>query len=592
MKDRLLSLLTHRRLPWILALLGVVLCSPSLWMGIYIDDYLHQLKLQAHPLFNALGHPSMELFRFFPGGEGNQALFEAGIMPWWSHPDIRIAFWRPLSSATHLLDHTLWPDNFLPAHLHSLAWYAVAILVVTTLYRKLIPTSAAAGLAAWMFAIEDSHAMATAWLANRNALLPLIFGAFALMAHIRWQQEHKHRFLAVAILAFILALSGGEAALGALAYIVAWQLTLADRRGTARLTPLIPYALIVLVWRILYNHLGYGAYGSGPYIDPANEPIAFLAGLAQRGPLLLASLFTQAPIDPWIFIPPSAQWVLVFLGCGVVAILVRLFLPLLENSALARFFGLGMLLSMVPVCASFPMDRLCIQMGIGAFGLIALLAQHRGFLHAEPASTEEPSAFHRRGIKGLLLVHAVMAALLLPGRVMSAGSFFEVAEQPSKSITKSPELAEQTLIWINSMDLLLGYMVAERAYKKETVPKRVGLLCSMFAENHVTRVDEDTLEIRPVGGFLASYTDRMSRSDKLGFTQGQRIPTPDFEVEVTEVLENGRPKAARFHFNKPLEDPSYHWVATGPQGAEPFQPPAMGETTVLPPISPLFAMRQ
>ena len=42
---------------------------------------------------------------------------------------------------------------------------------------------------------------------------------------------------------------------------------------------------------------------------------------------------------------------------------------------MARFFGCAMLLAVIPICATFSMDRLLMFVGIGAFGLLARFTQ-------------------------------------------------------------------------------------------------------------------------------------------------------------------------------------------------------------------------
>ncbi len=133
------------------------------------------------------------------------------------------------------------PESRRNRLIHSLLWFALAVALVATLYRRVHGASAVAGLAGLLFAVEDAHA----WLANRNALVCLVCGA---------------------------AVTG-----------------------------------------------------------------------------LLARLWT-----------------------------------LLRRERLARVWFLGMALSVIPLCAAFPMDRLLVFSGIGAFGLMALLLRHAGVWPWEP----------------------------------------------------------------------------------------------------------------------------------------------------------------------------------------------------------------
>src|SRR5258708_21904314 len=131
---------------------------------------------------------------------------------------------------------------------------------------------AEAGLAALLFAVEDGHALPAAWLANRNSLLATLFGLLALTVHDRWRRDgwRPGAWWGSAFLA--LALLSGELGLGVLAYLAAYALLL-DPAGWRRgLTAAIPAGGVFLTWAAAYRLLGFGASGSGMYLDPLASP--------------------------------------------------------------------------------------------------------------------------------------------------------------------------------------------------------------------------------------------------------------------------------------------------------------------------------
>ena len=221
-----------------------------------------------------------------------------------------------------------------------------------------------------MFALEDAHAMNVAWLANRHALISLVAGGLMLLCHLRWRDGAGARWLWAALVALAAGLCAGEATLGAVAYLVAWQLTLDPAPRRQRWLGIAPYALLVLMWRALYDHLGYGVNGSDLYLDPGREPLSFGLATLARWPVLQLGQWLQVPVDLVMALPPNGQLTVLLAGVVTCVGLLWLLGELLRSSAVARFRSLGMALALVPLCAAFPMDRLLIFAGIGAFGLL------------------------------------------------------------------------------------------------------------------------------------------------------------------------------------------------------------------------------
>src|SRR5262249_21162696 len=136
---------------------------------------------------------------------------------------------------------------------------------------------------------------------------------------------------------------------------------------------LAPYLVITLAWRAAYNHGGYGGRGSGLYIDPAREPLHFLAALAERGPILVLGQFFHPPSELYVLLPTI--WARIHFGfaCAFVAALGIALVPLLRRDRIARFWALGMLISLVPAASTYPHNRQLLFPSIGAMGLIAQL---------------------------------------------------------------------------------------------------------------------------------------------------------------------------------------------------------------------------
>ena len=138
-----------------------------------------------------------------------------------------------------------------------------------------------------------------------------------------------------------------------------------------RIAEFLPYVAIVAIWSAAYRALGFGTQYTGMYIDPGQQTGLFIRALFERAPLLLLAQFAEPPAElyalfgqTWRVVAWSAAVILVgFIGVAI--------FPLLRRDKVARFWALWMILSLVPVCATFPHNRLLLFPGIGAIGLVA-----------------------------------------------------------------------------------------------------------------------------------------------------------------------------------------------------------------------------
>ncbi len=152
--------------------IAVVLNLPSIPSGWQVDDLVHRANfLEVGPMMDS-SNMTNRMFDFLSGDpEEILAFKDIGVLPWWAFDSLKISFWRPLSSFTHVVDYALWPQSGALMHLHSLAWLAFLIASTSLVYRRVMPTPILAGLAALLYALDDAHGLPAGFLANRNALV-------------------------------------------------------------------------------------------------------------------------------------------------------------------------------------------------------------------------------------------------------------------------------------------------------------------------------------------------------------------------------------------------------------------------------------
>src|SRR6478672_1352729 len=106
---RLRRPLENPRIARLVAAVAIFLALPSLFAGLAIDDYIHALRARG----GDLGANRLDLFNFASGSQqDHDAYLERGVLPWFSSPDIKLNFWRPISSAPHWVDYNYlasWP---------------------------------------------------------------------------------------------------------------------------------------------------------------------------------------------------------------------------------------------------------------------------------------------------------------------------------------------------------------------------------------------------------------------------------------------------------------------------------------------------
>jgi hypothetical protein len=558
--------------PWIVGL-GVLLTASSLSAGLEADDYLHAIVLRNLPLPRPMAGP-FDLFRFASGSAQNaRDLMNVGSFPWTADPTTRFAFFRPLSAATHILDYALWPHAAWAMHAQNVAWFALALLGLAALYRRIIGPTWVAGLALLLYAVEDTNGPAVGWIANRNSVIALSIGLPVLLLHDRWRRDGWARGAWLAPALLVPALLAGESALAIVGYLVAYTLHLDRGTWRARVAALLPYGAILIVWRTVYTRLGYGVSGSGLYLDPGRHPLEFLTAVPRRLPLLLLGQFGLPRSDFGQMYeyagPHGLEWMIAF-ALVVLALLALAMRRVWLRDPVARFFATGLLLCTVPVCAAFMSDRLLLFVGVGAMGLVAKLIES-----AVSFGERLASAF-------LIFVHLILAPPLLV--IRSRFNDYQMwIDAGDRTIPRTPDVTSKTVVLINPpSDLFFVYTPAVRTVRGEPRPAHLRGLASVVTTVDVTRVDDRTLRVRPEEGFLEREPERMLRSAVRGLPLGSVVAVDGMTVTVSALTPDGRPAEALFRFDEPLEDPSLLWLSWTKDGYAPWVPPALGESAHLP----------
>lgn len=527
-----------------------------------------------------------DLFSFVDGDPGRtHFLMDTGFLPWWTAEGLRLNFFRPLTVLTHVLDYELWPNNAPLMHLHSLLWFAALTFAAACFYRRVMGPAWVAGLAALLYALDETHGFCAAWLANRNALVATLFGLLALLAHDRWRRDNWRPGAYLGPLALALGLLSAEFALGAVAYLVSYALFLDRDAFKSRCKSLLPHAVVFGIWAVYYRLNGYGAWGSGFYLDPAGEPYFFAGAVLERMPVLL--------LGQWAFPAPSVTFIMSEGAVRILWICAVLFLiwlgvvltPFLKRDPVSRFWALGMVLSIVPVCATFPHERLLLFAGLGAMGLLAqFIAAIRDRVY--PLSARFVGRISVKSMFVLLvLVNLILAPLLLPASALGPILTKGLIEFPASQLSTDARTEDQDFIFVNAINVFFPpYFSLLQTLAGQPVPRHTRMLASAATSLEITRIDERSLSIRPEGGFIQDPFGLLVRGPSCPLRAGETVEVTGMRVEVIGADAERRPDRAVFHFDVPLEDESLRWLQYREGLYVPFTPPAVGETVTLPAV--------
>jgi hypothetical protein len=555
-------------MPLIAAAFAVLLSLPTLTMGPMLDDLVMGYLVRGG--VDAGGPRGVwDLYRFADGGPHVEEATALGMYPWWSSTDLKLAFFRPLSSLWVALDHTLFASSPWVWHVGSIALYAGLILVVAKLYGRFVG-GAAAGLATLFYAIDDAHLLPVLWSSNRHSLVSAFFGFAALHMHSRGRS-----LLGAGL--FALALAGGEAAIGLVPYFLAFAWFVDDRARHVALKSLVPYGIVMVVWVGLYLGLGYGASGSAFYIHPTVSPGRFSVAVLERAPqLVLAQLFGP-PAELWGMLPASARLpaaVIVFLvASGLVALLLRG----AWGHPSTKFFAFGALGSLVPVCATLAADRNLMFPGFGAFGLLAIAVARVFTARREGRSTRLAT-----GVAAFaLFVHLVIAPLLFVSRGEQARGQFETAiARGAASMPQGGATQSQSAIVLLTPDpLMTQYMFLKRLVDGHGFSSGRVLGVAQKGPLLIERTSDRGLRLVAKDGMYDDLFSSVFRDKP--FEKGAVRRTGNVTVTVHELDADGHPSAVSFDFDEPIGNGKQRFLAWQGAGFKEVALPAPGTSIEL-----------
>jgi len=417
------------------------------------------------------------------------------------------------------------------------------------------------------------------------------FGVMALIVLDRKIKEGWKAGTVIGPICLLLALLSAEYGIVAAAYVLAYLVFLDQRNLKRRVFEIMPYLTVLAIWMTVYKISGFGSYGSGLYTDPFREPLLFLSSVVERLPILFAGQWTTLPGGVLFVVSQSAIDTIWTVSVLILVIVAFTLFPLIRKDKIARFWGMGFVLALIPMCASIPDDRLLIFVGLGGFGL---LAQFLNAVHAEADQARAlvdwlPTRSVWKASANLLyvlfiLIHGVISPLTMPFTPLRMAQFSErLLGRPAVDLPADSNFAKQTVVLVNPPNgLMASYIRWRRLAEGLPLAARTWILSSASSETGVHRLDDRTLEIELTNGFIGAKLDEIYRSSSFPMKVGQQVELSGMTVAVLSLTEDGRPKKASFRFSVPLENPSLNILQWRFDEYIPFTPPEIGSTRYLP----------
>lgn len=513
-----------------------------------------------------------------------QTLKNLGALPWFFDPAFKMAFFRPLSSASVALDHALFGLNPIGYQVHVALWFVVLVVGVGNLYavslRADAPDPTTRGsrlgpLALLLFTISGIHGM-LCWTATRHIVIAGAIGTLALYAHVRWREEGWRPGRWLSVIGVALSLSASEAALGTLAFLFAYEAFGADGSGRIRMRASLPFVCLLAAYFAMYRLLGLGTAGGSDYLDPFTDPYTYLSQLPGRVVFLIAAMLMGGHADLWVIRPdfrPALIVAAMMITCAGGVLLRATWATLsATEQRTTRWLFAGTFLSALPFAGSPIGDRCLIVPWIGGALVIAsMLTQWWTVIRRQPGLSN-------RLLSALCWSLAVIHLVLAPVHRLAAAPLFrrmmfqDLADAVGDQNLGGEPVAGRTVVVLQAPDLrigLHGYFFRELYHLPMPAAWRV-LSWAPFA-HRFHRTAADTMEMELVDGELRAPF----------LVAGDVIEVSGMQATVTAIGHNG-PTRVRFRFDRSLDDPTLLFLLWKDRRLQPIAPPAIGGTLDVP----------
>jgi len=528
---------------------AALLALPTLTSPLLLDDLVHRAMLLGR--LPGVHWSPLELYDFIGASSRTaDALRDSGSVPWFAADDLKLRFFRPLSSALLAAEAGLDERWIWLARLQSLLWLLACLTLAAALYRRFLSRPCAA-LATLIYAVAPGHAMPVSWIAARYALVCTAFGLLSVWLHVRAREDGWQPGYWLSPAALAVGLLAGETALGAVALVAAWEVFGSRDPLPRRVRGAAPIAIVTLAYLAVYVLADYGAAGSGVYVG-AGDGWDGAALLGLRVLILVAELVTATPSDAFGPGPPAieiagAAWGVVAAGAAwAVWRASRDHIPrrgrsnacwMIAAAAAATLPGtFGSLGGRVLPLALVPASAVVAMLIVGAWSTAVSARVHatRRWLLAAAG--------------GLLVAgHLVLAPVVRLGVGLT---LTRIAAETYDQAARAPS-CPGVMVIVAAADPTIATYVPALLTLWDRGPERLRVLSMAPSDHRIEAVTATGFDLVTLDGDRPrSLWERLYRRE--GPAAGTHITSPSLEARVIEAP-GDRPTRVRFDFGAPLE---------------------------------------
>lgn len=574
---------------WAVALaiaLALAVRLPSLAWGFLGDDHGLMVVLEQGSTHPAIHHPTMRWWSLFDFGYApapGQEDAAWSFLPWWTSPDWKARFFRPIASLTHAADLAWFGRRAALHHATSLALFALLLGLVHSLYRA---AGFSRGLALWalaVFAFEDGTVMPVSWIANRNTLVEAVFAVLALRTLLRGAPSPSAGRIAASFALALLACLGKESGVTTFAAL-AIAFAMLSRRAAepaerSRLARTAAIAVLCGAGYVLF--LLASGYGTRSlfYVMPWSQPLDFTARVLSMAVLGLQGAIGPFFIDLPFFFPAllvPAFAVALAVGAPIAWRIARSG----REVPWALLFAAWGALTVIPQAGTMPSDRLLFVPMIGFAPFVASFARR---------ASERGRPWRSRWLPLAVAILALpLSGLVLLGRTAGQIPVNEklraaaVSAEAPRDGTRCDAFVLQSgsTLSMLSPDATWTFLTGDEGTRFH--PLQVGRLAL-----RLTTVGERAFDVEFLGGpILETPFEEVFLSRRERIEPGRRWRGRGFDVEARGVDGTGL-RAIRVTLDEPISSPRWRFLAWRDGAFRALALPAAGESLVLEEAEPL-----